>query len=61
MNEPHRGYIDVPSLHEWDYNTDLHLAYVRTYSILSRADHVTKYLVQSLTIPILHAGSWSSH
>ncbi|KAN0133059.1 glycoside hydrolase [Lactarius tabidus] len=25
MNEPHRGYIDLPSLHSFDYNTDLHL------------------------------------
>ena len=30
MNEPHRGYIDLPSLHKFDYNTDLHLSYVRT-------------------------------
>jgi hypothetical protein len=30
MNEPHRGYIDLPSLHEFDYKTDLHLSYVRT-------------------------------
>ena len=30
MNEPHRGYIDLPSLHEFDYNTDLHLSAVRT-------------------------------
>ncbi|KAJ7614127.1 glycoside hydrolase [Roridomyces roridus] len=28
MNEPHRGYIDLKSLHEFDYNTDLHLAYI---------------------------------
>ncbi|KAF9255450.1 glycoside hydrolase family 5 protein [Marasmius fiardii PR-910] len=25
MNEPHRGYIDLKSLHSFDYNTDLHL------------------------------------
>ncbi|KAG9086683.1 hypothetical protein FRC06_002983, partial [Ceratobasidium sp. 370] len=24
MNEPHRGYISTPSLHEFDYTTDLH-------------------------------------
>ncbi|KAH7907809.1 glycoside hydrolase family 5 protein [Hygrophoropsis aurantiaca] len=30
MNEPHRGYIDVPSLHGFDYNTDLHLSHVPT-------------------------------
>jgi hypothetical protein len=32
MNEPHRGYINVPSLHAFDYNTDLHLSHVRKYS-----------------------------
>jgi len=32
MNEPHRGYIDLPSLHKFDYKTDLHLSYVRTCS-----------------------------
>ena len=31
MNEPHRGYIDLPSLHGFDYNTDLHLGDVRAY------------------------------
>ncbi|KAL1721732.1 glycoside hydrolase family 5 protein [Schizophyllum commune] len=30
MNEPHRGYIDLKSLHSFDYNTDLHLSYVPT-------------------------------
>jgi hypothetical protein len=29
MNEPHRGYIDLPSLRKFDYNTDLHLGNVR--------------------------------
>lgn len=28
MNEPHRGYIELPSLHKFDYNTDLHLSHV---------------------------------
>ncbi|TFK32388.1 glycoside hydrolase [Crucibulum laeve] len=28
MNEPHRGYVEVPSLHAFDYNTDLHLSAV---------------------------------
>ncbi|THH27123.1 hypothetical protein EUX98_g7072 [Antrodiella citrinella] len=28
MNEPHRGYIDLQSFHQFDYNTDLHLGYV---------------------------------
>ncbi|WVQ85927.1 hypothetical protein IAT38_008095 [Cryptococcus sp. DSM 104549] len=25
MNEPHPGFIGLASIHEWDYNTDLHL------------------------------------
>ncbi|KAI0703877.1 glycoside hydrolase family 5 protein [Cerioporus squamosus] len=25
MNEPHRGYIELQSMHAFDYNTDLHL------------------------------------
>lgn len=29
MNEPHRGYVELQSLHEFDYNTDLHLGHVR--------------------------------
>ena len=29
MNEPHRGYIDLQSMHAFDYNTDLHLGHVR--------------------------------
>ncbi|KAF8885813.1 glycoside hydrolase family 5 protein [Infundibulicybe gibba] len=28
MNEPHRGYIDLQSLHSFDYNTDLHLSHI---------------------------------
>jgi hypothetical protein len=35
MNEPHRGYIDLKSLHEFDYNTDLHLGVVRECRFLS--------------------------
>ena len=31
MNEPHRGYIDLQSLHYFDYNTDLHLATIRAF------------------------------
>ncbi|KIL62019.1 glycoside hydrolase family 5 protein [Amanita muscaria Koide BX008] len=28
MNEPHRGYIDLKSLHSFDYNVDLHLSHM---------------------------------
>ncbi|KAI0819374.1 glycoside hydrolase [Trametes gibbosa] len=30
MNEPHRGYIELQSMHAFDYNTDLHLGHVPT-------------------------------
>jgi hypothetical protein len=33
MNEPHRGYIDLQSMHAFDYNTDLHLGAVRECAI----------------------------
>jgi hypothetical protein len=33
MNEPHRGYIDLPSLYGFDYNTDLHLGDIRAYTL----------------------------
>lgn len=35
MNEPHRGYIELESMHAFDYNTDLHLGHVRTALFLS--------------------------
>ncbi|KZT26027.1 glycoside hydrolase family 5 protein [Neolentinus lepideus HHB14362 ss-1] len=43
MNEPHRGYVQLPSLHEFDYNSDLHLSYVPTafQSFLLGAGHPT--------------------
>lgn len=25
LNEPHPGFIGLPTIHEWNYNTDLHL------------------------------------
>jgi hypothetical protein len=34
MNEPHRGYLEIPSLHSFDYNTDLHLSHVRKSLLL---------------------------
>ncbi|KAI0260076.1 cytoplasmic protein [Gloeopeniophorella convolvens] len=44
MNEPHRGYINLPSLHEFDYNTDLHLGDVPSAfeSFLLGAGHPTE-------------------
>ncbi|PSS32123.1 hypothetical protein PHLCEN_2v2119 [Hermanssonia centrifuga] len=44
MNEPHRGYIDLQSMHAFDYNTDLHLSHVPTplQSFTLGAGHATK-------------------
>jgi hypothetical protein len=40
LNEPHRGYVGLQSLHEFVYETDLHLAHVReSVSIRSRRCH----------------------
>ena len=39
MNEPHRGCIQIPSLHAFDYNTDLHLSHVR--KSISLATHAS--------------------
>ncbi|EMD36757.1 glycoside hydrolase family 5 protein [Gelatoporia subvermispora B] len=43
MNEPHRGYIDLKSMYEFDYNTDLHLGHVPTafQSFMLGAGHPT--------------------
>ncbi|KAH9934532.1 glycoside hydrolase family 5 protein [Epithele typhae] len=43
MNEPHRGYIELQSMHSFDYNTDLHLAHVPTafQSFMLGAGHPT--------------------
>ena len=34
MNEPHRGYVELQSMHAFDYNTDLHLGHVREYPFI---------------------------
>ena len=39
MNEPHRGYIELQSMHAFDYNTDLHLGHVREYSLTTCLTH----------------------
>ena len=38
MNEPHRGYVEIYSMHAFDYNTDLHLGHVR--EILPTVKHL---------------------
>ncbi|KAI0356759.1 glycoside hydrolase [Trametes cingulata] len=43
MNEPHRGYVELQSMHAFDYNTDLHLGHVPTafQSFMLGAGHPT--------------------
>ncbi|RDB17369.1 hypothetical protein Hypma_001831 [Hypsizygus marmoreus] len=54
MNEPHRGYIDIPSLHSFDYNTDLHLAEMPTafQSFQLGAGHPTEVAVYTRSFPM---------
>ena len=44
LNEPHPGYITLPSLHSFNYNTDLHL-------------HLTPSALQSFALGAGHAQS----
>ncbi|KAJ7672413.1 glycoside hydrolase [Mycena polygramma] len=54
MNEPHRGYIDLKSLHEFDYNTDLHLSHVPTpfQSFQLGAGHPTSVAIWTRSFPM---------
>lgn len=42
MNEPHPGYINLESLHSFNYNTDLHLSYIRKYPMSNCTAHETE-------------------
>ncbi|KAF9011688.1 glycoside hydrolase superfamily, partial [Cyathus striatus] len=54
MNEPHRGYIQIPSLHAFDYNTDLHLSHVPTafQSFQLGAGHPTTVATWTRSFPV---------
>ncbi|KAI0089638.1 glycoside hydrolase family 5 protein [Irpex rosettiformis] len=54
MNEPHRGYVDLPSMHAFDYNTDLHLGPVPTpfQSFMLGAGHPTEVGVWTRSFPM---------
>ncbi|KAF8587786.1 glycoside hydrolase family 5 protein [Ramaria rubella] len=54
MNEPHRGYIDLVSLHEFDYNTDLHLREVPSAlaGFTLGAGHPTRVPFYSRSFPV---------
>ncbi|CAA7263297.1 unnamed protein product [Cyclocybe aegerita] len=53
-NEPHRGYINVPSLHAFDYNTDLHLSHVPSAfeSFQLGAGHPTEVATWTRSFPM---------
>ncbi|KAI0321523.1 glycoside hydrolase family 5 protein, partial [Amylostereum chailletii] len=55
MNEPHRGYIDLQSLHEFDYNTDLHLSHVpsalQSFMLGSGYPTVVNHWTRSFPLP----------
>ncbi|KAK7442010.1 hypothetical protein VKT23_016287 [Stygiomarasmius scandens] len=54
MNEPHPGYLNLKSLHSFDYNTDLHLSYVPTAfeSFQLGAGHPTEVAVWTRSFPL---------
>ena len=56
VNEPHRTYIQIPSLHAFDYNTDLDLSHVRKSNSL--ATHASLNPLRSFRLPILPGGCW---
>ncbi|KAK0458583.1 glycoside hydrolase [Desarmillaria tabescens] len=54
MNEPHRGYVELQSLHVFDYNTDLHLAHMPTAfeSFQLGSGHPTEVAVYTRSFPM---------
>ncbi|GJE93053.1 glycoside hydrolase family 5 protein [Phanerochaete sordida] len=54
MNEPHRGYVELQSMHGFDYNTDLHLGPVPTplQSFTLGAGHPTEVGVWTRSFPV---------
>ncbi|TBU47753.1 glycoside hydrolase family 5 protein [Dichomitus squalens] len=54
MNEPHRGYIELQSMHAFDYNTDLHLGHVPTafQSFMLGSGHPTTVGVWTRSFPM---------
>ncbi|EIN14712.1 glycoside hydrolase [Punctularia strigosozonata HHB-11173 SS5] len=61
MNEPHRGYVELKSLHEFVYETDLHLSHVPSamQSFLLGSGHPTRvgHWTRSFPMPTRLTGS----
>ena len=39
FNEPHRGYVELGSVHSFDYNTELHLREIRECCLIIYTSH----------------------
>lgn len=44
INEPHPGYINLSSLHSFNYNTDLHLSHIRMSPCTITAASIASYM-----------------
>lgn len=64
LNEPHPGYINLPSLHQFNYFTELHFHDTRTIPALFDVDAVLLTLFGargSLCIALLRTRCWSQN
>ncbi len=55
MNEPHRGYIELQSMHAFDYNSDLHLGHVRKCCFVYARRELLLTYPYSHRLPIVYA------
>ena len=66
INEPHPGYVGLPSLHGFDYNTDLHLSHIRELigSNLQTIPGINDFFpkkLYSICFPVIPIGKWTSN
>jgi hypothetical protein len=54
LNEPHTGFINLPSMHSYNYNTDLHLGFVREHNLPSFLARPSQFAI-SFGLAIFHA------
>jgi len=63
MNEIHHGYINLPSLHSFDYNTNLHLSHIRKRLLFSQNEchNYLQLLHLNHSNWVLAIQQWSAH
>ena len=64
FNEPHSGYVGIPSLNAFDYNTDLHFSHVRKLiaSNLQTIPGINKFFqLYSICFPVISIRIWTSN